>query len=1268
MSVDQSKARADGDIIGRDKLVLGPFNVFSASPELADKEIEKQLCILRSNQHFPEFNGTEKAKSLAASCISGHLAGGSASIRCKALAWCARILSIESAPEAEVALDKAKELGDDPQIEIAAAFFISKESGKADALKSLAKIESVSARSAGLFVVSLHETGETALQWFQSAGLQAEDLDAYGKNRLLSLQLEQADLDGSGVTASACTEDDCTQAPIMRINLAFTELLKIVPKEYRQLVHTHPPFDMATFELASGTAAFAVHKRAQELFKKAAEIFSQLGLNMAAEIAEEYELWLALRHPELSVLANDRLRDLLRDPSKSLKFVPFAWSFSAKLDLMAVEKEIDRQVALSGGPTSETAVARFVLALKQSSSANVAKYIARHRGDLEGHIDQRALAVTEIEMLAKSGQRDAAKKVQEELAASTSLSEEDISRLELILSEAPANDLITAARILYDESNSLPDLRNLVGMLHEANDWEQLTKFAEKLHSETNSLLSAEYFVSALVKSGRDEDALTFLAVNRDFLTHSPQLRVVNCWALYRTGQVLDAKSALNKISKGEDFDDYRILRRNIAVASGDWNELSQIVGEEAANIEDRSALQLLQAAYLGFQIGAHAAKTLLFAAAQKGSEDAKILSAAYSLAANAALEDDETVAAWLHKAAELSGSDGPIYQTSLEEILEKKPDWDRHYQSTQGLVRNGEAPMFIAAQLLNHSLTEMILMPLLANQQEPDPRQRIAIPAFSGKRPRQDAPPPQILGLDVSALLILGGLQLLEPLKKAGYEIRIPHSTLGWLFSERQRAAFHQPSRFLHAQSVQELLTDERLAILSPSISPDTAMCAQVGDELASMICQAKADADDKSAARSYVVRSYPVPRLGTLLSENADLDIHHEVLVSCLGVVDKLASLGKITSAEAKRARSFLVLNEKQWPNEPEIDDGATLYLDRVSVSYLQNFGLIEKLCKAGFSVLISNVTVTETNSLLALRRISSQVDEAIESIRTFLETGIADGDIKLGAIRHNDDDQSEGEFRNHPTIEAMLLAKDCDAVVIDDRFINQHINIDGPDGSRRPIYTSLDLLKLWLAHEIIGEEDYQEAMTNLRLGGGLFVEVDSEEVISELQKCKVVEGKIQESAELRSIREGFVFARMTGILQTPDETLWLDRSIASFILAYRRLWSLPNDIEDVIAAINWLMPLIDVRGWLHCFPSDQAHQILHKGREQHIKILIFPPGNIDNIRRNRFFIWVNEHIVKPLKRETPGLYDDVVEAQKEMLLTYLDENFLDLDGIDG
>ncbi len=1024
---------------------------------------------------------------------------------------------------------------------------------------------------------------------------------------------------------------------------------------------------MHAFELAADEAALTIHKNACKLFRRAADHFNELGMQNAKKIAEGYELWLALRHPELKDEARNRLRSLLRDPSQALRLVPFALSFSVELDLEAVENEIDRQVALNGGATGDTAIARLSIALTKSSRAEVAKYIGNHRGELEDHIDQRALAFIEIEMLAKSGQRDVAKTVFEQLSTRIALSDDERARLDIVLSEASEDDPIATMRARYEQSKSLTDLRVLVDVLEEAEDWVQLSEFAAKLQAETHSVSSSEQLVGALVKSGCDGDALTFLAANRELLAHSLKLRSLNCWALYRSGRILDAKAALADVSTERDYENHRALRRNIAIASGNWNELSQIVGDEAENMSDRSPEQLLQAAYLGFQIDAPAAKTLLFEAANRGGSDANILAAAYFLATNAGLEDDPEVAAWLHSAAELSGDDGPIYTASLEEILERQPELERRQQNAYSVVRSSEAPMFIAAQSLDRSLIEMILTPMLANQTEPDPRRRVAIPAFSGKRPKQDVSLPEVLGLDASTLLVLGGLGLLEPLKNCGCALKIPHSTLEWLFAERQRSSFHQPSRFRRAQKVQDLLAYGKLSTFSPSTKPQQELSAQVGDELASMIGQAEEVSDEEPNTRSYVVRSFPVPAVGSVLREIADLSTHGEVLVSCSGLVDKLVGLGRVTGAEAKRARSYLALNEKQWPDEPKIEDGANLYLDALSVDYLQTTGLLEKLSSAGFNVFVSSYTVDESRSLLAFQRMSDQVNGVIEDIRQFLQSGISDGIVTLGSTQRNDD-EDEKEFRNHPTFEVMLLAKDCDAVVIDDRFINQHSNIAGAEGSLCSILTSLELLSLWRIDTVIDEDAYQEAMVKLRRGGILFLETDPDELIREIERCGITDGRLQESAELRAIREGFVFARMTGILRTPEETPWLDRSIIVFILAYRRIWSSPDEIEKVIARINWLLPLLDVRGWLYCFPYDQAQHILHEGRAQHLSMLIAPPGEIDDTRRKEFFEWVDEHIVKPLEREDPSLFNHIVDAQKRFLLKYLDDDLLGTEGGNG
>src|SRR3546814_17900417 len=76
------------------------------------------------------------------------------------------------------------------------------------------------------------------------------------------------------------------------------------------------------------------------------------------------------------------------------------------------------------------------------------------------------------------------------------------------------------------------------------------------------------------------------------------------------------------------------------------------------------------------------------------------------------------------------------------------------------------------------------------ANRDEPDPRRRSVIPAYSGVRGSPDLKANSI-ALDGSSLIIIASLDLIE-LVTARWIVTIAHSTLGWLFGERQRLAFH--------------------------------------------------------------------------------------------------------------------------------------------------------------------------------------------------------------------------------------------------------------------------------------------------------------------------------------------------------------------------------------------------------------------------------------------------------------------------------------------
>ncbi|HCY98434.1 MAG TPA: HNH endonuclease [Rhodobacter sp.] len=1257
-----SGTRTSGNQGDIDKLTVN-----TPDPALADEKILYQLQLLRVSRQFAEFDRLGEARRLAESCTSGQLSSGSSSLRSRALAWCSRILSNDDSAEAERVLNAARALSREPEIDIAEAFLISKLDGRNPALSALASKNTPQAASAALFIVSNRDGKAQALEWFRKTGISPSELDADGKNLLLDLQLEQRDWSGAAVTVGFCSDADCEETPILRLNLAFESLLKIVPEEYRPLVHAQVPFERAAFFLASGEEALRFHRDAQSKFKLATERFQQLGMPKAAELSEGYDLWLALSHPDLKNDAQDRLRAMLRDPARSLRLVPLALNFGVGLDLDTVARALDRQVALFGGPTSDTAVARLSLALTQPSEEKVAAYIERYRGELEPCLDVRAIAFIEIEMLSRSGQADAAQQAFERLKAAVQLSPDEEARLKIILSEA-SNDAPTAARrVQYEKTKSLTDLKNLVDTLYDKEEWSHLTEYAAKLHEATKSVLSAEQLVASLVKSGQDHKATDFIEANESLLEQSPKLRTLKCWALYRSGRLLEAREALALISVDKDAKNYHVLRRNIAMASGDWQGLAQIVGDEAMHIEERSAEEIIQAAYLGFQVRSPAAAGLLFAAAQKGADNPQILASAYFLATNAGIEDDPVIAGWLHRAAELSGEDGPIQSASLQDILEMQPEWNDRQERTLRMLRNAEVPMFMAAQSLNRSLIEMILAPLLANLQEDDPRRRIPVYAFSGKRVPSSLPFPDVIGLDASALLTLGGLELLNVLKSAPFKIRIPHSTLQWLFGERQRAAFHQPSRFQRAQKLQDMIAAGRVKILTPGPMTDSRLSAEVGEELAAMIGESKEVSSEGRSNAKYVVRSSPVRRVGSLMNEDADLSSHQAIIVSCQGVVEKLRAMGRLTVAETRRAHAFLQLNEQRWLGEPNIEDGSILFLDSLSVSYFQTCKLLEKIADAGFNILISKPFSEENRSLLSLQRMSDELECLIEDIRAFLQDGIQSGAIVVDPLRHKDDEQDEHDLRGHPTAEALLFSEECDLVVFDDRSINQHPNVGLPGGATRPILTSLELLALCTAEGYLDAERSQEAMTKLRRGGFLFLEIDEEELFAEISECKSGDDGLRETAELRAIRESFTFSRLVRVLRHEDETPWLDRSIITILKVYRRVWSSGDCLSNVTARAAWLMELGDIRGWLVSFPYAQARHILQEGRIHHLMVQIAPPVDVEQERQKAFLKWIDEHLVIPLRREYPALFERLVQVEKSMLLSYLDRNLLSRESDD-
>lgn len=1228
-------------IAGRD---INFFLKGNVPTELVDQIIEEELEKLRKSRFFSEFDRTRSSLSLGRRLAEGDLSGGSDKIKGRGLAWCARILSpSDDLERAEEFLELAKTLGDSPEVKIAEAFVISQKGDKAAALQALAGIDSQASRSAGLMIVAHHDGAESALKWTIKAGYTVDDLDSDGKSFLLNHQLQLGYWDDAAQTVGALSDTDFEATPILHLLAALTTLVPAVPVDFRAVVLTQIPFEAQGFPLASDVIAMDARRAAHKHFFDAVEAAKQLACPRAAREYDKYALWLELRDPAQTEHGKNRLETKLRDSDSALGVVNYALQFGVKLDLDAVERDIDRQIAINDGMTVDAAIARYALAFTKSTPEEVANYIDRYHNQLAAHIDPKLMWFRQIEMFARAGLIEKANEVLDKLVDQGIPTEEE-NNLRRIIAEAEGHDPVKSRKAQYRATGTLDDLINLVNELEDQQYWDDLCEYGRRLFEKTGFLRDAERLVNAFNITRRSEELVGFLNENADLLSQSNHLRMSYAWGLYHEGAFLESRAALAGLSDEVGSPNYRALQVNLGIATGDWASLSAYIAAEYQNRHDRSAQDLIGAAQLALHLGTPHAKDLVFEAAAKADDDSAVLAAAYFIATSAGWEDDPQVFQWLEKAAELSGDDGPLQRMSLKDILDRKPEWDRRESETRRLLAQGQIPIFLAAQSLNRTLIDLMTFPALANLDETDPRRRSAIPAYSGKRVALEFDVGgKVVALDATALLTLSFLKILDVALDAFESVYIPHSTLGWLFEERQKAMFHQPSRIANARRVRDFLATDVLEKFAPSTVASSDLSAQVGDDLAALIAEAEKvrDSDD---SQHIVVRSAPVHRLSSLMEEEADLSGHTAVLSSCLAIVEKLRQKGQITADEEKRARTYLQLHEKPWPNQPDIADGATLYLDDLAISYLLHLGLLGKLKAVGLMAVASPREVSETDALISYGRISEDVTDVIERIRASLNSRIESGHVRVSG-RRNFDEFEEKSIPEHPSVGILALAPHCDVAIIDDRFLNQHANIDS-GGAQAPLFSTLDLLDALVATGVLSYDDRLEHRTRLRLAGYFFVPVSVDELERCLRESTVADGDVVETAELKAIRESVLRVRMRDWLRLPEEAPWLDGTLKAFIRVLRNLWVYGADIEEVTARSNWIVEQTDVRGWAHSLVPENANSVVRIGRAAHILLLLTPPTGVQQSVVDAYWNWVEERVLAPLQEQFTEVYEWLVD----------------------
>lgn len=1214
------------------------------------EELAREITLLRFFGSFPK---EEKATTLAESIIDGELSGGTPQAKARALALLARYLCIgERAELAEKWLSSSKKLCQTEEAVIAQAFIDAIGSKNADAASGLLKASSPSNYAAFFIIKKTVEGNEAAFDWLDGAGLSVQDLDNDGKVVLVSALLSEHQWEKALNIVKSVVDESLSLSPALAQLAAFTFLVNSIKAvELRDSVLTYIPFAADRFPLADDSESVVLRNRAVELFKICSDLARHLDAEDVANMADNYVLWLELRNSVTHEQAKAQLQSyFISYNQKTLEYLPLAFAFGIDIDSESIENEVNRQTALSHNNDPILGLARFVLAHTKKSFPAMVEYIASHRHQMEKAVNPAAVVMLEIEALAKSGLVDDAQQLLDK-AGDLGASNAEVRNLQNIIDSIKGADPVALAISQYQQSEATSDLAYLVNLLERKNRGDRYYLYCRELFDRTGQESDAIRVCNAASSLGKFSELHQFLSDTMDLVKISEGLQAHWAWSLFRKGDLSGAHEqiALLKQSKSQ-LPDLKSLEINLSIFSGDWESLSIFVEDSWNSREELNANDLLQAAHLAKAISPRRAKQILEFCTGKYRDDPQVFASSYFIATTMGSEDNQETSAWLNKAIVLSNENGPLRKASFEDLKDMISESREKNERVYKAYFDGDAPIFTVAELLNRTMSDFYLLQPLENKNTKDIRRKSVVPVFHGARSVQVIVG-ETVAVDASSALVMENSGILNQLFDCFNKIIIPHSFMRWLFEEKQKVAFHQPSQIEKAKYFERLVSDGKISVFHPKKINNPEMALDVGEELAFMLEEVRENpAND---LQSVVVCSYPVYKVGGTFREvEADLSSFHHCLTSCSQLVKKLKDLAVITESQCVKALNYLNQHEKEWPVELDVANGARLFLDSLSITYLITVDMLDRLSDAGFEVYVFKGERDRYRSLISYSSIIELEDSKIENIRKLFLNGLTSGKVMLAEMPLNKD-QVAASNNNYakPTDELFEALKICDSALIDDRFMNKHRDI-AFDGRTAPIYTSLDFIETLHYKGLISQEQKLEARTLLREFGLAFVGISDEELEYHLNHSVISDGEFKPTKQLRMIRENLFLIRISGLVQLPRDAQWLHETMKTIAKAIRTQWS--DDISPEVSRARscWLYDLMGYREWAQSHKIRGNEGMAYLGEALGAHSVLMPPEHLSEKQKNNYKSWLDEFVLEPLKDNDPWSFKYVIDSMKQQI----------------
>ena len=1149
---------------------------FPIVQQLLTPHVERELSEILSLRALDQTGARQRIQQLFKRVKEGDLSAINESVKCKVYQWTARLSATQkdTLPFAKEIRSLLAKIAPSTDLSIVDALIFEVDGDGDAALRSLRDAEDPDSRSVWFGLLTRVKGEQRALEWFDER--RPQDYRDFFSGAgwvgwaIASSKCERWESTAKVLLALQGMWDEMPALPIIEgsVNAAL-----LLPQDFRSRVLDGMPL-FHGIAPTPRTAAENYHSRAMECIGYAERRLRGWVDEGWIKALEDWSRWLRLMDPEGNrrEAAREHIKAEMQDGAKAVVLVPFAFSFEIDYDPSPLRAYLEQRREL-GGLDDRARLAEFIVSAQFLEPRELIEYLNKNSENLIRVVPPEFFATRYVEsILDDDKSSDDARKVIDQHRAS--LDEYHAKRLEMMVDAYEGDDVRSKLEDLYRETGSIVDLRNLIEFLKRAKDRGALKPLCRELYKRTPTEECAIDVVASLSEplSFDYEEIIRFLDEDDHLLEHSEQLRNAKSSALYHAGRYTEAKDT-NERSKGKRVTPENLrLGLGIAIASGDWEAIGGTLNEAWVLRETHDAYALVSLAHIAGQQSETRDRglELLKLAAARAPEDAAVLAAVYWQHFQFG-RDEEADPRWLLRAMESSTEEGgPIWRMSLPDIAE---DWlpkrRDHLIEVDRKWIQGEIPISVAAEAFNVSLSRMLLHTPKRNADVPDGRRRMVLPIGAANRPDIEIDEDWTVGIDVTAVLVLQYLGLLEEVLNSFSHTKFSPDIFEHLFRERTDARFHQPSRINAARRLLELHGRKLIQILEVKQRPSRSLINETGLETAESLQWAK-----DSVGIAVCVR--PIYSAGSLMEKEADVGEYGDAIVSLTAFAQWLNETGQLGSEVYGRICSVL-RNSGDTEDEPLPSDLANrpVCFDRLALQYVNDAGALQSVASAVGVVRIHYNVFQEMRALTEEGEFESDIVSSIDRVRHTLRSRIQEGRASFLPRSSTQLRREAGRsLRLEATASLLEGSAECHAVYIDDRFMNSHATFLGPDEQHKPILSSLDAIRHMVKTGQMTFPDYCRTRHRLRSGGFAFVPLESEEICHWLGRTTMSNGQFSESVELRVLRQTAARGDSLALTNWHQAFALASNSRAACTRAISALWEETEQRpESIIAWTAWI-----------------------------------------------------------------------------------------------